>query len=182
MAEAKKTTGKCERVIVVTHSMGGLVGRSSCMLSGAASSVLGVVHGVQPTNGAGAGYWRVKAGFEGLGETSRILGHDGPQVTVILGNSPGGLQLLPNQNYRTNSGSAQWLTITKDGAVVKSLPQSNPYSDIYRIKAVVKGEPGKNPSNNNYWGLIKPNFAQPKGGAFQQKEGSQRRLGRRQKR
>ena len=37
----------CEHVILITHSMGGLVARSACKLHGAESKVLGVVHGVQ---------------------------------------------------------------------------------------------------------------------------------------
>ena len=40
------------KVILVTHSMGGLVARAACKQSGAASLVKGVVHVVQPINGA----------------------------------------------------------------------------------------------------------------------------------
>lgn len=54
----------CKRVILVTHSMGGLVARAACMMHGAHSKVLGVIHGVQPAMGAPAAYWRMKGGFE----------------------------------------------------------------------------------------------------------------------
>jgi len=102
--EAKSTTGKCEKVILITHSMGGLVSRAASELSGAQARILGIIHGVQPATGSAAAYWRVKAGFEGMGPTSRVLGNDAHTVTPILGNMPGGLQLLPNKYYRDNNG------------------------------------------------------------------------------
>lgn len=55
---------ECNKVIIVTHSMGGLVARSACVLHGAEGKVLGVIHGVQPSVGSPAAYWRMKAGFE----------------------------------------------------------------------------------------------------------------------
>ena len=54
----------CEGVFLVTHSMGGLVARSACVLHGAARKVVGVVHGVQPATGSPAPYWRMKGGTE----------------------------------------------------------------------------------------------------------------------
>ena len=105
--EAKEVTGKCEQVILITHSMGGLVGRSASMLHGLKDKILGVVHGVQPVTGAAAAYWRVKAGFEGANAASRVLGNSGKNVTPILGNMPGGLELLPNKLYETGGGQHQ---------------------------------------------------------------------------
>jgi len=55
---------RCDKVILISHSMGGLVARAACKLSEAEARVLGVIHGVQPTNGSPAGYWRMKGGFE----------------------------------------------------------------------------------------------------------------------
>ncbi|MBR9982170.1 MAG: hypothetical protein KFF50_14165, partial [Desulfatitalea sp.] len=49
---AKHTWTTCRRVILVTHSMGGLVSRAACKLHGAESRVLGIVHGTQPTTGS----------------------------------------------------------------------------------------------------------------------------------
>jgi hypothetical protein len=126
----------CEHVILITHSMGGLVARSACVLHGAESKVLGVVHGVQPAHGAPAAYWRMKGGFDRPGDTpggeggfmsylrnpvktfkrkplgtvgAWVLGTDGEEVTSLLGNMPGGLELLPNHLYTDNTGKKSWL-------------------------------------------------------------------------
>jgi hypothetical protein len=159
--EAKSITGLCEKVILITHSMGGLVSRSASNLHGAEGHVLGIVHGVQPVTGSPAAYWRMKAGFEGLGPSSRVLGNSGPTVTPVLGNLPGGLQLLPNKNYVTNNNHKAWLSITKDGKTTLSLPNSDPYQEIYRVKARVQPTPGEKPSTNKYWGLVDPDLLDP---------------------
>ena len=164
--EAKSVMGACETVILVSHSMGGLVSRACCKLSGAEGSILGVVHGVQPVTGAAAAYWRIKAGFEGSALPSAVLGNDGKDVTVILGNSPGGLQLLPNQLYRTNAGAVAWLRVTKDSKVIDglALPKGDPpdpYQEIYSIPAVVSPKDSREPSNNAYWALVDPDLLTP---------------------
>jgi pimeloyl-ACP methyl ester carboxylesterase len=46
--EAKQVTGLCEKVILITHSMGGLVARWASEVAGAQGSILGIIHGVQP--------------------------------------------------------------------------------------------------------------------------------------
>lgn len=167
---------KCEQVILVTHSMGGLVARAACALHGAQSNVLGVVHGVQPAFGAPAAYWRMKAGFERPqgGPTGKIwdwfrnplkmakhkvmgtigawvLGTDGEEVTALLGNMPGGLQLLPNKLYKDNDGNLHWLRFDDAQGNTVALPQSNPYEEIYRKQDVFYRlidpawlDPGKN--------------------------------------
>lgn len=165
MTEARGVTGRCEKVILITHSMGGLVARSACELSGARDVILGIVHGVQPTTGSPAAYWRMKAGFEGMGPTSRVLGNSGENVTPLLGNIPGGLQLLPNKLHRTNAGGAAWLRITENGRAVRELPVSDPYSEIYRRPAVVREPPGSGPSTNEYWNLTDPDLLNPGGTA-----------------
>jgi alpha-beta hydrolase superfamily lysophospholipase len=47
---------QCEKVIVVTHSMGGLVARALIhpKMGSLKDKVLGIVHGVMPAIGAGA--------------------------------------------------------------------------------------------------------------------------------
>lgn len=130
---------ECRQVILVTHSMGGLVARSACMLHGAARMVLGVVHGVQPATGSAAAYWRMQAGFprpdgpDVLGIiASRVLGVDGREVTALLGNIPGGLELLPNQHYTTDGRTRTWLRWTGDDGTAADLPRSgDPYREIY---------------------------------------------------
>lgn len=167
IAEASAVTGLCEKVILITHSMGGLVARWASEGAGAQGSILGIVHGVQPVTGAPAAYWRIKAGFEWEGwspinlASSAILGPSGPTVTPLLGNIPGGLELLPNKLHRANNGSAQWLTIKEDKRTVLSLPKSDPYDEIYRIKAIVKPTAGEKPSTNLYWGLVDPDLLDP---------------------
>jgi pimeloyl-ACP methyl ester carboxylesterase len=163
--EARAQVGLCEKVILVTHSMGGLVARSACLLHGAQSKVLGVVHGVQPANGSGAAYWRIKAGFEGdwvTGRlTSRFLGSDGRHTTVLLGNGPGGLQLLPNKLYRTTRGAVPWLQVSGGSRDAPTLPRSNPYAEIYRVPAQVHEPAGTGASSNRYWGLVDPALLTP---------------------
>lgn len=140
----------CEHVILVTHSMGGLVARSACMEHGASAKVLGVVHGVQPVTGAAAAYWRMKAGFErpqhmaksldGIKQYasdyvgSWVLGTNGKEVTALLGNMPGGLQLLPSLDYKSNDGSSKWLQFhDEEDNLVDALPKGgDPYEEIYK--------------------------------------------------
>ncbi len=149
---------ECKYVILITHSMGGLVARSACMLHGVEKKVLGIIHGVQPATGAPAGYWRMKAGFERpRGGPSRtwwdwlrsplkmarhhilgriaavILGTDGEEVTSLMGNMPGGLELLPNKFYTDNKSNREWLSYPAQYRQVK-LPRGTPYKDIYLLK------------------------------------------------
>lgn len=192
--EAKKVTGLCEKVILITHSMGGLVARWASEEAGARKSILGIIHGVQPATGAPAAYWRIKAGFEvtaalgaalqpksvpqsyhqavlqgaalGAGVakayiTASILGSSASEVAPVLGNVPGGLQLLPNKQHRTNDDSAAWLTVTESGKPSMLLPKRDPYEEIYRVKAVVKPTAGQTPSTNEYWGLVDPDLLDP---------------------
>lgn len=150
----------CERVILVTHSMGGLVARSAVLEHGANAKVLGIVHGVQPATGSAAAYWRMKAGFErpqkvrsieavSAYATTWVLGTNGEEVTALLGNMPGGLQLLPSQEYTTNGGSKQWLQFQDDeGHQLEALPKSDPYEEIYK-------------KEKEYWRLVNPAHLMP---------------------
>ena len=53
MADYNKKHMQCEKVIVVTHSMGGLVGRALChsAYGNLQDKILGIVHGVMPAMG-----------------------------------------------------------------------------------------------------------------------------------
>lgn len=126
-------------VIVVTHSMGGIVTRSACQ-QGAAGNVLGVVHGVQPATGAPAAYWRMKAGMPSVPMFSLVsylgagvLGNDGRDVTAILGNIRGGLELLPTFDYTVDGSDRGWLRWpTDDDGGMRRLPEGgDPYTSIY---------------------------------------------------
>ncbi|GAP38622.1 esterase/lipase family protein [Piscinibacter sakaiensis] len=169
MAEARQVTGRCEKVILISHSMGGLVTRAAAKLAGAEGKVLGIVHGVQPAWGAAAAYWRIKAGFEGswiVGRlTSRFLGSSAPHVTIILGNAIGGLELLPTKQYVINDGRKQWLFIV-DGKKVTAMPRSgNPYDEIYRVKGQCAKPKSGAPSTNTWWGLVDPALLDPARGS-----------------
>ena len=152
----------CHQVIVVTHSMGGLVGRALIHpgIGGLADKVLGIVRGVQPAIGAAAGYKRMRAGFEDPGvmhgpETSigaKVAGNYGDEVTAVLANSPGALQLLPSEAYGEG-----WLQIRHRNRPLLSLPKkdlmtgrSDPYEQIYKLRgkwyALIPNERWINPA------------------------------------
>lgn len=153
----RKLGYQCEKVILVTHSMGGLVARAAVHpeVGKAADKVLGVIHGVMPTHGAAAAYRRCHAGFEtgkynsvsGIkaNAASKILGTDGPEVAAVFSNSPGALQLLPSKLYGTG-----WLEVRDNaGQVLKRLPESDPYQEIYAEKSA-------------WWRLMNPEWVDPR--------------------
>jgi len=137
LIESYKTMGlQCEKVIVVTHSMGGLVGRALIhpKMGNIENRILGIVHGVQPAAGAPAAYRRMRCGFEegalGVDPAPKILGNFGAEVTAVLGNSVGGLQLLPSCAYGNG-----WLKVTQNGLTLESWPKNgDPYAEIYSVK------------------------------------------------
>lgn len=135
----RKARTKCEKVIVVTHSMGGLVARHCSQVLGMENKILGIVHGVMPALGAAATYRRMKAGTENPGGgvagwfggymTSKALGEDAAEMTAVLSTAPGPLQLLPTPEYGNG-----WLQI-KNGAQEEFLPKQNdPYTEIYTVR------------------------------------------------
>lgn len=123
MAYYRKQGFMCDRVILVTHSMGGLVSRCYTEVLGGRDRVLGVVHGVMPATGAPAAYKRVKAGTEK--PAGWALGCDAEEMTAVFAQSPGPLQLLPTPEY-----GMRWLKF-RDGDRVIGLPESDPYDEIY---------------------------------------------------
>ena len=145
----KKLGYQCEKVILVTHSMGGLVARAAChaKIGDAENKVLGVVHGVMPATGAGAAYKRQHAGFEGA--ASPVLGGNGPEVAAVFSNSPGALQLLPTKLYGMG-----WLRFEdKNRKLIYSLPKADPYAEIYRER-------------DKWWRLMNPAWLDPVGNAM----------------
>lgn len=136
--ENSKGQFSCSRVILVTHSMGGLVARSCVNRPGVADKVAGVVHGVMPAVGAAVAYRRCKIGmYNESALAGLVIGKDGRQVTAVFAQAPGALQLLPSADYRK-----RWLKIVRaDGEPVLSLPQADPYSEIYLEK-------------NKWWRLV----------------------------
>ncbi|QGZ28872.1 alpha/beta fold hydrolase [Stutzerimonas stutzeri] len=131
-------------VILVTHSMGGLVARLCAKRYPAL--VQGIVHGVQPAIGAATAYRRVRAGWEDMiGAIG--LGGTGRKIMPVFANAPGALELLPNQRY-----GAGWLRVVSDGKEVLSLPTeasgADPYSQIYLQK-------------DAWWRLMDPEWIDP---------------------
>lgn len=140
----KKSGMMCNKVILVTHSMGGLVARYYSEVLGGKKNILGVIHGVMPTIGAGVFYRRMKCGTEGGYVASKVMGHTGVEMTAVLAQSPGPLELVPTPDYGTG-----WLNILKDNKKILSLPKdNNPYNDIYLEK-------------DGWWGMMTPEFACP---------------------
>lgn len=141
------------KVILVTHSMGGLVGRRAVQLKALEDKVLGVFHGVQPVTGAPAVYRRFKAGTETNGlfdlagaAAAVVLGWDAADVTCVLANSPGPMELLPTTHYEK-----EWLHITNGERTVK-LPKEDPYKEIYEVSV-----------DEKWWGMVDPALIDPAG-------------------
>jgi hypothetical protein len=119
----------CEKVIVVTHSMGGLVARYCSEVLGMSNQIMGIVHGVMPAIGAAAVYRRFKSGTEGDRIPAMVLGNNGAEMTAVLSAAPGPMQLLPTAEYGNN-----WLKI-KEGTSEVSFPRSgDPYREIYTVR------------------------------------------------
>ncbi|HEY8210033.1 MAG TPA: hypothetical protein VIG99_21255, partial [Myxococcaceae bacterium] len=153
VGEVKKKY-KANKVIVVTHSMGGLVTGGALWIHSMSSDVAGVVHGVMPATGAGTLYWRMKGGLERTGFASRIaawvLGVNGEETVAMVGNMPGGLQLLPSKLYTDNKNDPKWLQFADFDHVVKTKrPETgDPYEEIYKNKT-------------DYWRAVDPAYLNP---------------------
>lgn len=137
----KASGRKCEKVILVTHSMGGLVARYySELLDGdyGKKNILGIVHGVMPDRGAPMAYKRMKAG-EAV-PVGLVIGSSGAAMTPVLAQSPGPLQLLPGKGYGMG-----WFHVE---GLQQPLPQTDPYTDIYTERSA-------------WWGLCEERFINP---------------------
>ncbi|WP_322401896.1 hypothetical protein [Massilia luteola] len=135
---------ECQKVILITHSMGGLVARACAKQI--PERILGVIHGVMPALGAPACYRRIACGTETWSPSNGkvdnikaehvadILGEHPRDTMAVMATSPGALQLLPNHLY-----PQPWLHICLVSRVnnkdvpreVVHLPVGNPY-DMYR--------------------------------------------------
>ncbi|MCL1860248.1 MAG: hypothetical protein FWG52_01760 [Proteobacteria bacterium] len=149
----KSSYFKCAgKVILVTHSMGGLVARRAAQID--ASKILGVVHGVQPVMGAPVLYRRMRAGQEGSGVegtvVSVIMGSSEAEMTAQLARAPGPFELAPTKHYPMN-----WLRCRLDNEkkeVLFTLPKSDPYTEIYAKT-----------TDDCWWGMVNPEYIDPAG-------------------
>jgi pimeloyl-ACP methyl ester carboxylesterase len=157
---------ECKQVILVTHSMGGLVGRACAKRM--PGKILGVVHGVMPALGAPLAYRRLACGTEcdnpcndGVenyksGKFADIGGRRPEDTTPVLSVSPGALELLPNKLYprpwlhvsvlQGQTTGARRETAT-DCLQLPNESQPNPY-DLYR-------------DMHSWYRLINPNLSNP---------------------
>lgn len=141
IADNQRGYSRCEQVILITHSMGGLVARACAQRPGMADKIAGIVHGVMPDQGAPVAYRRCKVGMwdevSGLDKAAAmVIGVNGSEVTGVFAQAPGALQLLPNADYGTG-----WLQVESQGQTLLRLPQRDPYEEIYKVR-------------NTWWGLV----------------------------
>jgi pimeloyl-ACP methyl ester carboxylesterase len=181
-----KANGRqCEKVIIVTHSMGGLVTRALLHpeYGNIKDKILGVYHSVQPALGSAAAYKRVRTGFDAAsildvpGQVARrIMGKTGKEVTAVFANAPGPLELLPIASYPRG-----WLRVkaAHDDRLAMALPATSDeplkaYHEEMRLHQslgvkkptppAVIGEPvydiyGRNPKE--WWRLLNPQWINP---------------------
>lgn len=177
---------RCDQVILVTHSMGGLVARACAKRI--PDKIAGVIHGVMPALGAPAAYRRLACGTEGsspdngpldelaASRLALILGETTEKTTPVLATSPGALELLPNHLYpgpwlhvRVMTGAstppassgghtnvAGYAPTARDCLHLPGGKTANPY-DLYR-------------DMNSWYRLINPALADP-AGIYTEKKG-----------
>ena len=152
---------KCSQVILVTHSMGGLVARACAKRI--PDKILGIVHGVMPAFGAPVAYRRIACGTEAsspsnmeygignftAGKFADIAGRTEADTTAVMATNAGPLELLPNNHY-----PKPWLYATFENREGKrhaqlNLPDGNVY-DLYR-------------DTTSWYRMIDPALADPAG-------------------
>jgi len=142
---------RCQQVLLITHSMGGLVARFCASLPDMRDRIAGIVHGVMPTNGAPVAYRRCKVGMrdESFG-ASLVIGTRGQDVTAVFAQSPGALELLPTDQYAPG-----WIRLLRSDSdarepIVRPLPEPgrSAYDSIY-----LEGQ--------RWWGLINEAWLSP---------------------
>jgi pimeloyl-ACP methyl ester carboxylesterase len=149
-----------DKVILVTHSMGGFVARACAQQPGLQDKILGIMHGVMPAIGAPAVYKRMRSGFESWEQV--VLGRTAAETTAVMANSPGGLELLPTRQYKTKSadGPRHWLRASyaamdherRATEVSTMLGEADPYAQIYM-----------NNSPQAWWRMVKEELIDPAG-------------------
>lgn len=144
---------KCDKVILVTHSMGGLVARYCAKRH--PEDILGVVHGEQPAIGAGTAYARVRCGWDSSRHLSQpldsvismvgaiALGYSGEEVAAVFAGGAGPLELLPNQLYGNGWLKVQWDSGPKARPMFSLPEEGDPYGEIYA-------------DSRHWWRLIHP--------------------------
>lgn len=140
---------KAKQVIIVTHSMGGLVCRSA-LLDGALDAVAGVVHTVQPSCGTPVAYRRFHTGalpwtldapgenaesldWATAGVLSAIQGFKARDYAATQSGLRGPLQLLPSNDYPEMFLRMILDELPTDNLEVASGTGSTRFQDLYDV-------------------------------------------------
>ncbi|PHV51514.1 hypothetical protein CSQ91_10620 [Janthinobacterium sp. BJB301] len=149
---------KCSEVILITHSMGGLLARALMhpkygnMLNDKIVKILGIYHNVMPTLGAASAYKRMRFGFQEKSGplntlAAQVLGIDGEHATAILANTQAPLEMMPGTAY-----GQEWLKVVDaSDNLLWSWPRDkeSALESIY-LQPV-----------NAWWRLINPSWVNP---------------------
>jgi hypothetical protein len=111
--------GEGTKAIVITHSMGGIVGRALAeLVEGGKDLIYGILHGAQPATGAPLVAKRFRTGAESLGV---FFGRDDAEWTAVAANALSALELMPMPDYR--EGKPWWFISDNSGNPVLALPK-----------------------------------------------------------
>lgn len=184
----KKAKRQCSKVILVTHSMGGLVARACAKRI--PDKIAGVIHGVMPALGAPVAYRRIASGTESStpndyshkkfvgSRIAMILGNSTSKTTPVLATSPGALELLPNHLYPGAwlhvrvirfAGTTQGTNVT--GKVPASAFQTKPYDALSFPNANLQNPYDLYRDMKSWFRLINPELADPAGKYRNRKDG-----------
>lgn len=171
---------ECEKVILVTHSMGGLVARACAKRI--PGRIAGIIHGVMPALGAPVVYRRIACGAESCAASgmsisslyekyraqkiAEIIGQTTDETTPVMAASPGALELLPNQLY-----PRPWMHIRV---------MRRPYGERETAYDYLHLPSSENPYNfyrdtQSWYRLINPALADP-AGLYQNRSGGARKI------
>lgn len=154
---------RCKQVILVTHSMGGLVARACAKLI--PDKIAGVIHGVMPAFGAPACYRRIACGTETSSPSNgvvqnqiadvvaTILGKTSAETTAVMATSVGALELLPTHLY-----PGPWLNVS---IVTTANGRDHPRT-VLRLPTANDGSPyGLYEDQDAWYRVIDPALADP---------------------
>jgi pimeloyl-ACP methyl ester carboxylesterase len=154
IAKVLKEHPTAKQVVIVTHSMGGLVCRSA-LLDGALPNVAGVVHTVQPSCGTPVAYRRFHSGatptsLDGPGPDGKVLdwvasiflaaiqGIRPREYAITQSGLRGPLQLLPSNDYPEMFLQMLLDDLATDNLEVVGGNSSTRFDDLYDVYALGK--------------------------------------------